>query len=227
MPFIVDPSNLDPNSETWIKIPLLELTKCRYDFTFRHRSLSRNYPNLDFESDISTPIELSLKFLNPLIQNASFNHYFVAHYICDGANNNYQNLNIAICIKEKGAAPDGDDEIRSQIYHANGTELTYAEFWRLIKNYEERRKLIATFSNGFSSDREGRAHEITQSMKDVFNKIALKTDFMYAYFILDDYHSVAKNLSVAFSDKVVAFLTGDLEFEDDAYDHGAACCPIG
>ena len=233
MAFNLESTTSDPIRETWLPISQKKLAEYRLDFASRHRKLisdNPNSPDLNFESDIDTPILLNMKFFNTLIQQATLKHYFVAHFICDAADKNYKNLNIAICIKEKGAGVNGNDEIRGKIYDVSGKLLEYNEFNQLRKNYDGRRKLISSNSTAFSSDREGRAHEITESMQLVVNKIALKTEYMYVYFILDDYNEVKKNLSVAFSpvESTLTNISLELAFDDDgdAYDHGGACCPI-
>lgn len=226
MPFILKKTD-SPQRGTWTYIPMDQLIKLRDKFIQRHKKLIEA-GGPDYSSDFN-PIVIDSQFFNDIVQAASLGHYLVAQYI---GVPDHKTLSLALSIKEKSPIPGQNDTKIGVFFDVKGTYISEEDCNKYHTNYLVRRALCTHFVPDFAHDREGRAHEIVHEMKDAVNKMRRNSAKIYAYFILDDTIGGVETLSIVFSDTEIlspidSVVKIDLERIYDAYDHGAACCPIG
>lgn len=238
MPFIIRKTSQTVKTKgSWKLIPIEDLRRYRKLFVERHQKLITQPNSLDFRDDFLS-LTIDFNFFNTLVQQAQIGHYLVVHFVCDPSEQNFKNLDVALCIKEKGGNGPGKDKIVGKIYTSEGKVITEDVFCKARGNYNDRLKLIAASSADFANDRKGRAHEITEEMKVKVDEMGQETDTVYIYFIIDNYLNGQETISVVFSDTEINFeipailveksiMAADLDKIFDAYDHGTACCPIG
>jgi hypothetical protein len=227
MPFIIKKTEAPQESGTWTRITMDEVIKLRQKFIDRHKKLL-DAKGPDYSHDFD-PIIIDSRFFNDLIQAASISHHVVAHYI---GIPDHKRLSLALCIKEKSVVTNQDDTRIGLFLDVNGAYINGSDFTKYHINYLVRRALCAIFVPEFENDREGRAHEITREMKEAVDKMCHNSSKIYVYFILDDKLGDKETLSIVFSDTEILSQTKDAAKKIDiriydAYDHGAACCPIG
>ncbi|SEI46086.1 hypothetical protein SAMN04487995_0918 [Dyadobacter koreensis] len=226
MPFLISESVLEKIVflTDWRQISLADLKNFRRQLVDRYHRLPVD-TGVDYSADLNE-ISINTEFICDLIKRAEIGDYMVAQYYCDTADNLFKNLTIAFAIKRK--VEGGQDVlIADTFYLVNGDKISEAAFKPLHENYKRRREILGGFPGGeFKKDREGRAHLISVEMKEVFAKIDILNQDIFAYFILDDSIRGQATLSVTFTDARVDI---DRQFREDdpgAYDHGTACCPI-
>lgn len=237
MPFIIRKNaQIVKTAGDWQPIPIDEVRRYRKLFVERHQRLLRIPAPMDLQRDFLS-LTIDFKFFNTLVQQAAIGHYLVAHFVCDPEDRGFENIDIALCIKEKGT--DGlKDRIVGKIFNSKGMVITEEAFCKARGNYNARLQQILRGSGEFANDRKGRAHEVTEEMQTRVNEMGLVDDKVYIYFIVDDHLQGADSISVVFADSEINFETieslvdkgvvmSGLSIIFDAYDHGTACCPIG
>jgi hypothetical protein len=237
MPFIIRKNaQIAKTAGHWQPIPIDEVRHYRKLFVERHQRLLTGPTPMNLQNDFLS-LTVDFRFFNTLVQQATIGHYLVAHFVCDPADQGFENIDLAFCIKEKGTG-GSNDRIVGKIYTSQGLIIAEDVFCKARGNYNGRLQQILRSSNEFANDRKGRAHEVTEEMKTKVNEMGLVDDKVYIYFIVDDHLPGADSISVLYSDSEINFetiealvdkgvVTSGLSAIFDAYDHGTACCPIG